>query len=445
MPRVGDVFQLLSGTLAVPNTTIQSGPYNAQQQDWVTEANSPRPISAGGTGSTTAASARTGLGAIGVGDLSGADTKAAVVETDSVVIIDSEDDNTNKRWLVSDITAYMRTISPPTGLNRNRLVNGAFQITQEIATGSTVTGNGNYPADQWKINHTGLTTGIVQAVHQVQPSGQPYGLHLQVTADQATVSTGYWLLTQAVEGLRTSDFNWGFDVGKPAVLRLRIQVNTAGTYGFFIRNNPATHTYAGTFTISSEEVGSAVEKAIPIPVPVVGTWAADNTAGITVGFTMAAPAANLRATSGWYAGASIYGVTGQLNAINTLNAEITFFSVGLYLDPDSTGVAPKWEMPDEAEELAACQRYWFRGVSGNSAGYRTMHAALAICDAGSIAFPVTMRVAPAAATLTAPIMANCSSPVPTPGGTNDAGIRVSVTAAGSYRAYSGEYSFNARV
>ena len=27
------------------------------------------------------------------------------------------------------------------------------------------------------------------------------------------------------------------------------------------------------------------------------------------------------------------------------------FDVGLYLDPEATGVAPKWEMPDEAEEL----------------------------------------------------------------------------------------------
>jgi len=142
MPRVGDVFQLLSGTLAVPNTTIQSAPYNAQQNDWVTEANSPRPVSAGGTGETTAAEARESLGAIGVGDLSGADTKAAVVETDSVVIIDSEDANTNKRWLVSALTAYMRTISPPTGLNRNRLVNGAMQISQEVGSGNPSTANG---------------------------------------------------------------------------------------------------------------------------------------------------------------------------------------------------------------------------------------------------------------------------------------------------------------
>ena len=27
------------------------------------------------------------------------------------------------------------------------------------------------------------------------------------------------------------------------------------------------------------------------------------------------------------------------------------FDVGLYLDPDNTGLPPKWQMPDEAEEL----------------------------------------------------------------------------------------------
>jgi len=187
MPRVGDVFQLLSGTLAVPNTTIASSPYNAQQNDWVTEANSPRPVSAGGTGETTAEGARTELGAIGVGDLADADTKAVVVETDSVVIIDSEDANTNKRWLVSDLDTHMLTLNPPVAATRNRLVNGAFQISQEYA-GTPATDTGAYPADQWKITRT-VTTGIVSAVWLPATNTNPHRLRLQATTDQATIST----------------------------------------------------------------------------------------------------------------------------------------------------------------------------------------------------------------------------------------------------------------
>ncbi|WP_246753437.1 hypothetical protein [Agrobacterium sp. OT33] len=66
MPRVGGVFTLLSGSKGVPNTTIQSNPYNAQLDDFAQDANLARPITAGGTGATNASAARTNLG-VGIG------------------------------------------------------------------------------------------------------------------------------------------------------------------------------------------------------------------------------------------------------------------------------------------------------------------------------------------------------------------------------------------
>lgn len=62
MPRTGGVFSLLSGSKGTPNTSIQSAPYNAQLDDFAADANAARPITAGGTGATTASGARTALG-----------------------------------------------------------------------------------------------------------------------------------------------------------------------------------------------------------------------------------------------------------------------------------------------------------------------------------------------------------------------------------------------
>jgi len=62
MPRTGGVFSLLSGSKGTPNTTIQSAPYNAQLDDFAADANAARPVTAGGTGATTASGARTNLG-----------------------------------------------------------------------------------------------------------------------------------------------------------------------------------------------------------------------------------------------------------------------------------------------------------------------------------------------------------------------------------------------
>ncbi|MCA1494988.1 hypothetical protein I6F11_29680 [Ensifer sp. NBAIM29] len=63
LPRTGGVYSPPAGTKGVPNTTIQSVPYNALVDDLTADANAARPITAGGTGATSASAARTALGA----------------------------------------------------------------------------------------------------------------------------------------------------------------------------------------------------------------------------------------------------------------------------------------------------------------------------------------------------------------------------------------------
>ncbi|MEY9328236.1 hypothetical protein [Sinorhizobium fredii] len=62
MPRTGGVYSAPAGTKGVSNTTIQSVPYNAFVDDLTDDANNARPVTAGGTGATTASAARTNLG-----------------------------------------------------------------------------------------------------------------------------------------------------------------------------------------------------------------------------------------------------------------------------------------------------------------------------------------------------------------------------------------------
>lgn len=62
MPRVNGVYTPPSGTKGVPNTTIQSAKYNSLVDDLTADANAARPVTAGGTGATSASGARTALG-----------------------------------------------------------------------------------------------------------------------------------------------------------------------------------------------------------------------------------------------------------------------------------------------------------------------------------------------------------------------------------------------
>lgn len=62
MPRTGGVYSPPAGTKGTPNTTIQSVPYNTFIDDLTADANAARPVTAGGTGATSASAARAALG-----------------------------------------------------------------------------------------------------------------------------------------------------------------------------------------------------------------------------------------------------------------------------------------------------------------------------------------------------------------------------------------------
>lgn len=63
MARDGSgVYSKPSGTTAVPLATVESVKYNSTIDDLVTDANTARPIVAGGTGATSASAARVALG-----------------------------------------------------------------------------------------------------------------------------------------------------------------------------------------------------------------------------------------------------------------------------------------------------------------------------------------------------------------------------------------------
>jgi hypothetical protein len=370
MPRVGDVFQLLSGTLAVPNTTIQSAPYNAQQQDWVTEANTPRPISAGGTGETTAAEARESLGAIGADDLIAADTKANPVGTDSVVLIDSEwaggegeeDDTTKyKRWLVSDITNFLNdllsTFPIPTAQARNRIVNPAMQISQEHggAGGAFAVW---YAADQWVGNHSMTGTVTYSRMSATTPDGLSYQIRaLTGTIDTTIAATEYMGFYQPIEGIRIADFGWGTAQARQVVLRFTATCGVAGTFGGAIRNAAENRSYPFSYTIATGEINTPVTVTVVIPGETTGSWPVNTDKAMEVCFTFMAGTDFTAAPNIWGSTAA-KAPTGITNGMAVTLKPFQIANVGLYLDPNNTGLAPPWQMPDEAQELIACRRYW---------------------------------------------------------------------------------------
>jgi hypothetical protein len=114
------------------------------------------------------------------------------------------------------------------------------------------------------------------------------------------------------------------------------------------------------FTISAGQANTDTEQVLVIPGDTSGTWGVDTSIGITLSFVLAC-GPTYQGVAGWQAG-NFLATSACSNGVGSTGNIFNIFDVGLYLDPNNTGKAPPWQMPDEAEELAACQRYYQKGI-----------------------------------------------------------------------------------
>lgn len=264
-----------------------------------------------------------------------------------------------------------------TALPRNRIVNGAFQISQE--NGDTVgTTHLFCPADQWPMSLIGLTANLARSWSATEGG---YRLYILPTAKPSLAAGDFIAFNQYIEGTRISDFLWGNPDAKQVMLRFDYYTSIAGTYCAAVRNSPITHSFLAPFTVPAN-AWTTVE--IAIPGPTFGTWATGTGVGIQFCIVPACGSTYGSGVAGWQA-ANVLAVTGSTNGATTSTSSY-IRRVGLYLDPENTGKAPPWEVPDEAEELRACQRYW-QSVSS--------YLSAALNPGSSSMLPVVMRSTPA--------------------------------------------------
>ena len=233
-----------------------------------------------------------------------------------------------------------------------------------------------------------LTTGAVNAqrVQVVTPNGSKNRLRISVTGADTSLAAGEYMivrLASKVFGWLISVWHGGGEKGDCAVWLQGAGRNLCGGVAEWRTNR----SYLATFTITAPQANTDTEQVLIIPGDVTGTWLSDTGTGIflVVGF---AAGVTYQGAAGWQAG----NVTGTSACSNGIGATGNFelFDIGCYLDPANSGLAPRWQMPDEAEEQQACMRYWWRPEMNLA----FVDAAGAHYLGGTIIFPVRMRGVP---------------------------------------------------
>jgi len=328
----------------------------------------------------------------------------------------------------------------------NRIVNGAMLISQQNTTSNVDTTTGAaYTLDQWEAVLSTTPGGTLRVAQNatVTPQGSPYRLRATAQVSDGTIAAAnYYMLRQQIEGWRVSNALLGTSGAKALILRFGVRSSVSGTFGLSICNGAVNRSYATTYQIAAGEVSTDVVRTVVIPGDVAGTWTTAETAGLMVRWCLAAGTDFQGAANTW-TGADIITTSAQTNFMGTGSATFDLFDVALYVDTAGSSVAPTYEFPRYEDELAACQRYWWK--TGRAMLVQGFDSSGAWAQRAHVSFPVEMRVAPTSTNSTS-FPTNVASAIIENIGTGGAQFSVTSSGAGGfYIIYDATVSFSARL
>jgi hypothetical protein len=289
------------------------------------------------------------------------------------------------------INSYTPTESNMAG--RNRIINGAMQVAQRgTSTTGVTTTDGYYACDRWRTQTDYGTWTISQDTDS--PNGFSNSLKLDCTtagtSNSDEISVRYYMEGQDAQG-----FGFGTADAKPLTVSFWIKSNKTGTYTvrFYIEDtgNPEI---SRTFTIDTADTWEY--KTVSVPANTSNAITNDNTFGFGLF---------------WYFGAASGFTSTPLNetwgssvSANSVNSDIPGLGgstndyvniTGVQLEAGS--VATPFERRQYGQELALCQRYYYRikaDAGGQVLGSGMMNSATA--GRFFIPFMVPMRTSPTA-------------------------------------------------
>jgi hypothetical protein len=285
--------------------------------------------------------------------------------------------------IFSDSSALTAASSP--FVLKNRIINGAMVIDQRNAGASITASDGSFGVDRFKTAIAGSGVFTMQQ-SSTAPTGFSYSQLLTITtADTSIAASDEYSYRQFIEGYNTADLAWGTANAKTITLSFWVRSSVTGTYAVGLRNSAADRAYPATYTISSANTWE--QKTITIAGDTSGTWLTTNGAGIGVVFSLGA-GSNYQGTANSWNSANTFSTSSATQWIS--NAGATFYITGVQLEVGST--ATPFERRLYNQELANCQRYYYKALSDTQYGFFGV-ATLYSASGGSfyIPFPVTMR------------------------------------------------------
>ena len=282
---------------------------------------------------------------------------------------------------------------------RNLIINGDMRIWQR-SNGNAVTGATGlkFGPDRWMFEEGcgQLVTVLTRSTDTPLDQGFKYSFQLSPSQAESGLQTGdFAQYMYFVEGYDFAHAQWGTINAKPCTLSFWFKTNMGGQHYVSFNSSGGIDTW-GTSIRSTANVWE--HHVITVPPPMTGSWNTTNSRGLEIRIGLVRSGSVTQANSEqWYHGGSNYNGFADAHSDWAFNTAHNAYLTGVQLEIGSQ--ATPFEHRPYAEELALCQRYYWKLSNGaNNPGAQWLYM---IGDAGNLQYrratvnhPVPMKGSP---------------------------------------------------
>jgi hypothetical protein len=276
---------------------------------------------------------------------------------------------------------------------RNLIINGAMQVAQRGTSTTGITGTGYYTADRWR--YAVVTQGTwTQTLENDAPTGSGFRNSTKVlctTADAAPAAADLIQFNERIEGQNLQAIRKGTSSAQQLTASFWVKSNVTGTYIAELLDVDNTRQISAAYSIASS--GTWEKKTIVFPADTTGAFDNDNNDSLRLIFWLGAGTDFTSGTlnTSWASTTNANRAVGQTNLAAATNNYWQITGVQLEVG----AVATPFEFKPIEQELAECQRYYWRNTTGNTFGAIALgFATTTTAGAVLVSFPVAMRAKP---------------------------------------------------
>jgi hypothetical protein len=280
--------------------------------------------------------------------------------------------------------------------NRNLVINGAMQVAQRATSVSSVTSGGYKTCDRWNVFGSSFGTYTVSQ-SSTSPDGFANSLKLDCTAADTSPAAGdHFGVQMKFEGQDLQQLQKGTSSAKSVTVSFFVRSNKTGTYTLELDDRDNTRSFSKTYTISSADTWEY--KTVTFAGDTTGALDDDNANSFQLSWWLMAGSTFTSGTftTGWEARTNANRVSSSnVNLSDSTSNEWYITGVQMELGEQAT----PFEHRSFGEELALCQRYFYRWLSTDTYTEAwTGGVVTSSVGRGTFHLPTVMRSTPALST-----------------------------------------------